>query len=223
MGRNRAPDVSVAPPLTPEQQLALAFAPAHQRGAIASLFELDRTLGEIVRREAETGLKQLKLAWWREVLGANSVPPEAPPVLRRLAEAGYPTATLRDLAEGWELLLQEQLTAADIRLFAQHRAKGWTWAAGLSGTGEPLAAAAAGTRWALADFAIHVSDPRESQAAIDLLVQQAGSKLPRALRWMSILEGLTLRRLSAIQGKAPRLGEALRLTILGQPYRWQEN
>ena len=55
--------------LPPEAQLALAWSHAKVRGPLSIALQLDRRLARIVTRTSEPMLGQMRLAWWREMLG----------------------------------------------------------------------------------------------------------------------------------------------------------
>lgn len=211
--------------LSDEQRIALNYARKPDRTIIEAVLLLDRQLGEIVQRESEPGLKQLKLAWWREGLSQPVIASGAPPLLRVLSQSKQSPAPLAEVVDAWEMLVQEHLTSADMAQFARRRATAWLWAAGDVPPAVVAALTAAGQRWALADLALHLSPADEREAAVALLAQApSGARLPRGLRWASMLEGLTLRRLAAALGRDGgtfgSMRKALMLTVYGRPYSW---
>ena len=145
------------------QELAIGYAPAAVRPALAALLALDRVLGAILQSTREPLLGQMRLTWWHDALMALADrPPPAEPVLVALAAEvlprGIPAAALAGIVDGWEALLTEPLDAQAIECFAQARGGGVFGAAAmLLGAGDEVIGAA-GEGWALADLAGHLSD-----------------------------------------------------------------
>lgn len=202
-----------------EQRLALAYAPAGVRPLLLGLFALDSRLAQVVRSAREPMLAQLRLAWWRERL-AESAPRGGEPVLSLLAPMLAEGPGLSALADGWEALLGEgAIAAAGIEQFADGRAAAYRQLALLLG-GDPAEAERAARNWALADLALHLSEPEERAAALQIAAAQDWRKpaLPRALRPLAVLHGLSRRHRGAralLDG--PRgLAAAIRLGLLGR-------
>ena len=206
------------------QRLALAYAPRRLREATLGLFALDAHLANLVRQAREPLLTQARLAWWRERLEEPiALRPKGDPLLDLLANWREREAALAALVDGWEHLLGERLDAAAIGGFAEGRAAGFAGLAALAGEeGWRASAEQAGKRWALADLAAHLGDVGERERALDT-ARAAGRgdvALPRALRPLTVLDGLARRSLA--RGGAP-LAEgalaalaALRLGIVGR-------
>jgi phytoene synthase len=186
--------------LAPLARLALAYAPAKTRDAWLSLLSLDGRLSAVVRGAREPMLAQLKLAWWRDRLGADPAGwPKGEPLLARLAEWGGHAAGLSALVDGWEALLDEEGGLAD---FADGRAGAMAALAGLLGS-DVEAARDAGRRWALADLALHLGDPHDKARAVALLDEAApAAALPRAMRPLAIMAGLSERAVRRGAGEA---------------------
>jgi phytoene synthase len=179
----------------PERALALSYAPRDRRAALHALFAIDAALGQVLRTTREPMVGQMRLAWWREALSRlDSAPPPAEPVLQALAKevlAHGPTGrTLADMVDGWEVLLGP----LDERAIADHgrwRGELLFEQAGvvLGAASDPLAAAGRG--WALADLAVHLSDPalaaRARDAALPLLVGATSHRWSRAGRALGAL------------------------------------
>lgn len=97
-------------------------------------------------------------------------------------------------------MLAQTLAAGDISAFADGRVAGWSALAG-----EPGAAGGGGgaitcmaRQWALADLALHLSARPEAGLARGLALEggrERPARLPRALRPLAVLRGLTLRAL----------------------------
>lgn len=175
-------------PTDPERALALSYAPPPSRAALAALFALDDTLGQILRTTRDPLVGQIRLTWWYEALCAlDTTPPPAQPVLQALAAAVLPRgvagATLAGMIEGWEALLEaDPISEADVLAHAQKRGAALFTAAGkVLGCPPEDRVAAAGEGWALVDLAAHLSD-LETAA---LSGSWAGARLEQATaaRW----------------------------------------
>lgn len=206
--------------LPPPQRLALSYAPAPAHSATLALLALDARLASLVRKRGEPVLAQVRLAWWRDTLGAGpDAWPEGEPVLALLRHWGG-AAALVPLVNGWEALLGEKLDARGIGEFAGGRAEGFAQLARELGC-DPMPAAAAGRLWALGDLAAHLSEPAERAAAIRLAHGlEPAPALPRPLRPLGVLAGLARR--SLVRGGGPLLDgpraalTAVRLGIRGR-------
>jgi phytoene synthase len=206
------------------QRLALAYAPRRRRGETLGLFALDAHLANLVRQAREPLLGQLRLAWWRDRLGER---PDARPVgdvLLDLLRAwvGHEVALIA-LVDGWEHLLAERLDDAAVDGFAAGRARAFAGLAEQADLTEYQApAAAAGRRWALADLAAHLGQGDE-RARVRDAARALGNRriaLPRALRPLTVLDGLARRSLAGdgkplVDGPLSGLA-ALRLGIVGR-------
>ncbi|MEO6154038.1 MAG: hypothetical protein ABIT09_03485 [Croceibacterium sp.] len=187
------------------QRLALTYAPARAWPLAAGLLALDARLGEIVRGRREPIASQLRLAWWRDLLAeAPSQWPLGEPLLEALRAWRNP-APLAALADGWEGLLGDLLTADAVADFVL--ARGLAWRALANELELPCEdeAARGGQLWAAADLAANLSDPAERALAIG---QADGvprpAPLPRELRTLAVLA--SLGRAALARGGAPLLG-----------------
>ena len=178
------------------QRLALAYAPRAARGATLALLALDARLAMILRRRGEPILAQMRLAWWRDMLGADkSSWPHGDAVLDRLAKWRDP-ATLVALVDGWEVLLADAFDRASIEQFAAGRAQAF---GGLANelARDPAPAEACGRWWALGDLAANLSDPMERTLVLAVAAKLPSCpRLPRALRPLAVLSGLARRSLA---------------------------
>lgn len=115
--------------IDPERALALSYAPAGRRAALAALFELDDTLAQIVRTTRTPLVGQMRLTWWHAALCAlDTVAPPAQPVLRALAAEVLPRGVsgtqLAGMIDGWEALLADPLDGAALARHAILRGAG---------------------------------------------------------------------------------------------------
>jgi phytoene synthase len=213
-------DRSLLEALPTAQRLALSYAPPSARPATLALLALDARLGAAVRQRGEPVLAQMRLAWWRDILRAESGEWPAGEPLLELLRAWREPGALGPLVDGWEALLGETLDAAAIGEFASGRCAAFGRLAAELGH-DPRPAEACARQWALADLAAHLSDAGERGA---VLATAAGlprcPKLPRALRPLVVLAGLGRRSLAC--GGAPLLDGAaafclaVRLGIAGR-------
>lgn len=207
------------PPLT---RLALAYAPGGVRPALTLIFALDARMAGIVRGSREPALAQLRLAWWRERLAAGAGGGAGQdPLLALLAAWPGESAALAGLADGWE-----EMTGAAPLQGSAFIGLAEARAGALAALAEDDVSASAARRmarnWALLDLAMHLSDPRERDAALKLAREQdwRWQKLPRGLRPLAVLHGLAAR---TIQGENPDMGSgplallcAMRIGLFGR-------
>lgn len=193
--------VSQSEILPPEAQLALAHTRPEFRAALTIFLELDRRLGRIVAGTSEPMLGQMRLAWWRDMLGKPvSDRPTGDAVLDGIGRHWTRReAALVALVDGWEHLLAEPpLAERQARAFAEGRRDGLL---GLFGDGPGKEAAA--WAWALADLAANVSleDERAMLVRIGLDRGEGGGAVPRDARGLAVLGALGRRALR--QGGRP--------------------
>lgn len=184
--------------LPPETRLAVSYAPRGSRAAIAALFALDATLGNIVRTARDPLLGQMRLAWWHEALsglGAGAVPPQ--PLLTTIAGLnGLNGPQLAEMVDGWEMLVA--IEAPDdiaLRRYAACRG-GALFRAAMLVLRESMAAdtgARLGADWALADLARHSSDRVLAARALALIDGSVAVGRDRALRPLTALALLARR------------------------------
>lgn len=205
-----------------EQRLALAYAPAASQGLFRALFALDARLAGVVRGAREPLLAQLRLAWWRERLSAETAAgePQGEPLLGALAPLVAVGSGLAGLVDGWEaLLMADELDEAVVEGFAAGRI------AALDQLGAAVApdtageVARAGRNWALADLASRVSAPSERALVLQLAAGQDWRRpaLARAMRPLAVLHGLARRHRGhrpLVDGPISLLA-AIRLGVIG--------
>lgn len=216
-----------------ERALAISYAPAAARPALAALLALDGRLGAILRATREPLVGQMRLTWWHDALHAlDRAPPPAEPVLLALSAevlpCGVSGATLAAMVDGWEALLAEPLDAAWIRRFAEARG-GTLFRAGAAvlgvdtiGRGAADAAiAGAGEGWALADLAGNLADAgMASQArtlASERLAAAFAHRWSRATRPLGALALLARADLAGTPPGSPRrVARLLRHRLTGR-------
>jgi len=208
--------------LAPVQRLALAYAPARARPAWLALLALDARLAQHLRSVREPMLAQIRLAWWRDRLREPvSAWPQGEPLLAALADWEDQHGGLRALVDGWEMLLGEAPLRGDaLEGFVAGRAAATSALARVVGHPETSEMAyRAGAGWAIGDLAAHLSHPDEQAAARDLADRHDWrmSRMPRALRPLAVLNGLSARSLKdpSANARQNRLFLAMRLGILG--------
>lgn len=179
------------------QRLALSYAPRACRGDMLALMALDARLAGIVRGDGEAIIAQMKLAWWRERLAqAPDDWPLGEPLLALFRAGRLAPAGLEPMVDGWEALLAETLDASVVESFAAGRAAMWqTFASAYSGDESPVAQSA--REQAMGDLAINLGSAEEAAVARELASAQPWKRgrLPRPLRPLKILHGLTRRAL----------------------------
>jgi phytoene synthase len=183
-----------------EHALAIGYALPDTRPALDALWSLDATFAAIVRAARDPLVGEMRLTWWYEALEAlDHAPPPAQPVLaaltRELLSRDVAGAALAMMIDGWSALIEPgPLDAERMAIHANARGEGLFVAAAraLGAGGDP--AATAGRGWALADLAIHLSDPGEraaaQAAARPLLADATASRWSRAGRPLGALAHL---------------------------------
>jgi phytoene synthase len=207
------PDVELA--------LALSYARATARPAVAALFALDDVLGRILRTTREPVVGQMRLTWWFEALERlDHAPPPAEPVLRALAAGVLPRgvtgARLAAMIDAWEVLLDPQVP--DDATLESYAARG-VILFGAAGTvlgaapGDPVAPAGRG--WALADLSRHVGEAalaaRAAALAGNALAAATAIKWSREARCLGALAHLARMDLAVAWDVPVRRGSPARV------------
>lgn len=178
-------------------RLALSYAPKSARENILTLMLLDERMAAVLRGGSEPMVMQLKLAWWRDRLRESpSEWPKGEPLLSRLARWSPGTNGLDQLADGWEVLLGDDLSADAIEEHADARAFGWCALARYYSQDVVLAREAARV-WAATDLALNLTDETEiagAKAVASGYETDIGS-LGRELRPLAVLAALAQRNL----------------------------
>lgn len=218
-------DEAIDQHLPPEQRLALSYSAADLRPQLRAFFALDGRLGQIVAKTTEPMLGQMRLAWWRDVLGKPTKErPIGDLVLDAIGRdwAGSESALVA-LVDGWELMLaEEHIDRASAERFAELRSSALAHLAQRFGEKPAQRVHLATKRWAAADAASHQSRPEERDAFLDVLETRVSSSggIPSALRGIAVLEALALRSLRRggrplMEGRGAAL-VALRAGLIGR-------
>ncbi|WP_380872284.1 hypothetical protein ACFB49_32290 [Sphingomonas sp. DBB INV C78] len=210
-------------PEDPERALALVYAPADRREALAVLWRVDERLGRVLEVAQEPMIRAIRLAWWREALEAldDRPAPDEPllhDVVTHILPLGLSGADVSSLEEGWAAL-------ADLPpdLARQARARGralFGLSARLLGAADDRAVGDAGEAWALID---RLAEGDGGEEAVALRARAAELlrpvRLPRPLAVLAALArrdarpgGLENRR----QGSPRRVFRALAAGIFGR-------
>lgn len=178
------------------QRLALSYSPGASRTDTLALLALDARLAGIVRGDGEVIIGQMKLAWWRDRLRQD--PQEWPvgePLLALLRSGQLEPSRLIPLVDGWESLFSETLDRAAIEAFAAGKARLWETLANAH-SGEPTPAVSQAAReQGMAELALNLGSEHETALAVETAREQPwkSARLPRALRPLAILHGLSRR------------------------------
>ena len=161
-------------------------------------------------------LGQLRLAWWRERLGEGS-PPRGEPLLALLESWGDCRAALVPLVDGWEAMLGE--APRDVAALVAGRAGAVAGLARLIGAGERAGEAERLARgWTLGELTKLTAQAEERAAAHALALAHdwAPARLPRGLRPLAVLHGLSRRQhLGKAEASLGALLAGIRLGIFG--------
>ena len=113
--------------LLPPARLAVAYAPSDVRERFSLLLQFDVRIADVVGKATETLIGQMKLAWWRDVIGMPSNRrPSGEPLVERmneLADAVLEYAMLQLLA-AWEgVLVEDEWDDVTLKAFASERGR----------------------------------------------------------------------------------------------------
>ena len=212
----------------PERALAVAYAPAHRRPALATLFALDERFGQVVASTAEPMIGMMRLAWWREALGKlDHDPAPAEPLLGLISERilphGVSGTQLAAIEHGWSALIDGE---PDEEAIARHgRERGgnlFSAAAALLGAEDPRLATA-GEIWALVDLGLRHSQLRvretaraQARSLIATMPPGGWPASARALAALYVLARRDAERGERRQGSPGRLMRMLALRLFGR-------
>ena len=205
--------------LAEEQEIALGYMGRELRAPFAALLAFDQRLGRIVAHTSEPMLGQMRLAWWRDMLGTPvEERPRGDVVLEALSAhwTSHEAALVR-MVDGWEYLLGEPpLESASVESFISGRIAPFIALGGLKGTPVDTDHVASHIRsWALADLLYRTGDPNERDAILSISNRLAkpADRLPAPLRGIAVLGALGLRAIA--QGGSPLMeGRGAALTAL---------
>lgn len=195
------PEHAVAPEpsetLADEYELAIAHTPSAIRDVLATLFALDERLARIVSQTTEPMLGQMRLAWWREMLGKPIADrPTGDAVLDAAGEHWQGReAGLVALVDGWEHLLADPpLTQKQAMQFSSGREQAMIT---VFAEVDAVLLGQAAKRWSLADVAAKVSleEERNMLVALGLGSEDSKRSLPRQARGLAVLAALGTRAL----------------------------
>ena len=203
------------------QRLALSYAPRSSRDEVLALMLLDERLAAILRDRGEVMIAQIKLAWWRDRLAEDPARwPAGEPLLERLQGCTFPPSAMAPLVDGWERMLDEELSVTAMEEFAGGRAQAWSAICPDRALTDPVIACA--RQWALADLALNLGNAEEASAARGMALAErvSAASLSRQLRPLAVMHGLAMRALhrgSADPLDGPLAGiAALRIGLLGR-------
>lgn len=203
-----------------ERRVVLSYAPRTAREGLAALLALDDALADVLRSTREPMVGQMRLTWWHDaVSGLDEKPAPAQPVLTSLAARVVPHvagSTLAAIVEGWEELLEPEMSDESLAHYAARRG-GTLFVAGgaLTRRGDDARLIPAGRAWALSDLAGRCSDPTLAARARTLA---AGSAAEVTGRWPADLRALgALFRLAMLPAasEARRIGRVLLHRVTG--------
>lgn len=210
----------------PDLRLVLSYAPAATRPALATLFVLDRTLGQLLRGSREPMLARLRLRWWHDQLlaGAAGPDPVLAAVVRDLIPKGVAVEQLAEIADGWDALTDADVDDAALADFARLRGCNiFTTAGTLLGQADRRLAAA-GEGWALVDLARNTGDAALAARALALAapgLADSRGHWPTRLRALGALAALARRDVRhgipfELKGAPARVARALSHRLTGR-------
>lgn len=183
----------------PERELALGYAPRARRPALRALWRLDERFGQLVARNREPLVAEMRLLWWREALERLGDRSDAEPLLQDLARdvrpCGIAGEELGAMAGGWRALLVEPFGAAEMEAFAAERGgRLFVLSARVLEGREDDRIRRAGEAWALVDLARRSIDREDAVLAQGkaraIVERDAPWRWPRKLRPVGMLAAL---------------------------------
>ena len=219
-------DITLQEQLPTAQELCLAYLGPEERNLLGPAFALDQRIARIVAGSNEHILAQMRIAWWREMLGKPvEKRPNGDLVLGALSTHWIGReGALVQLLDAWEeILLCEAFDDTVIDRVAKGRgafvleALNAFWPDFDDAKEEFLA-----QRWVIADLAAHCKSLKERERVLNIASNYPPIKpaLPRGLRGIIVLDALA--RHSIKNGGQP-LGDgrwsaliALRVGLLGR-------
>ncbi len=184
--------------LDADRTVALNHVPWARQAAVSALWTLDVMLGRVVSATTEPTVGRIRLTWWHERLAALETGERlSEPVLRGLAAHvlghGVDGSAMATLVDGWDALLDPPpLSVATLGDYARDRGgRLFALTAVLLGGSEPVDD---GVRWALVDLAMRATEPLASAAREAALALRVGGSAPKALRLLTQIGSIRLRR-----------------------------
>ncbi|MEZ5656166.1 MAG: hypothetical protein R3E04_09820 [Sphingobium sp.] len=174
-------------------QRVLVAAAGGARERAERLFALDNECAHIARVATEPMMAQIRLAWWRDGIMAQTLPAEHRSqdmeALRALDGFADMRAHLVVMIDGWEELILFDGADVDTMLETYAKGRGEGLFAAFLQTGDD-GRAAAGRLWALWDLAGHLSDEGLAAKAVAQAADLAGGitdsrAYPRMLAMMA--------------------------------------
>lgn len=208
----------MTPLADPERALAVSYAAAARREALAALWALDERFGAIVAGTSEAAIGEMRLLWWREALERPSGEAPGEPLLRAIDALVKPLEISGEeigaMAEGWHALLGQPLDRADIERHARERGgRLFALSARVLGEAGEQWIERAGEGWALIDLARRTSDGANQALALDMaravFASEPPRRWPRASRPLGALA--VLARSDARGGDLPRRASPARV------------
>ncbi len=187
------------------------------RDRASYLFMLDTACAQIARTVHEPLMAQIRLAWWRDGLQAETEraahrSPEMD-VLRAREGFGQMRPHLVAMVDGWEYLILFDGTDPDAMLTAYAKGRGGGLFAAFGGAAQ--ADTTDGAVWALWDLAGHLGDEALAQKAVAIAGEAAAQ--PRAMRMprmLAMMAGVARHDVRRGRGAPPDLTPRLYLRLL---------
>jgi hypothetical protein len=130
------------------------------------LWAFDARMAQVLRTVSEPMIAQMRFTWWYEALGdVMAVKGNGEPLLDALRATGRTLAPLQRMVEGWEELIDPELSEEALARFAERRGGGLFEALAPR---DPPKEDAVGALWALWDFSGHSSEVGPSRTAVKL-------------------------------------------------------
>ena len=207
------------------ERLAVEYCAKELRPALTAFFAFDARLGQIASKTTEPALGQMRLAWWRDTLSQPvDDRPSGDVVLEAASQqwAGL-EASLIEAVDAWEVLIaSEILSAQDIELFAEGRARPIVRIGHQVTDKNNKKLKNMAELWALADIAHRVSDEDERATILGIASErlQHTGPITKSLRGIAVLNALARRSLARggqamLEGRGAAL-TALRVGLIGR-------
>ena len=200
--------------VSPLQRVLLAAAGA-MRDRASCLFVLDNVCAQVARMVHEPLMAQIRLAWWRDGLQADTAlaqhrSPEMD-ALRALSGFDHVRPHLIAMVDGWEALILFDGSDTDAMLTAFARGRGGGLFAAF---GTAVDTEASGAVWALWDLAGHLGDEALAERAVALAREMAtGPRVPLP-RMLAMMAGVARSDVRRGRGAPPDLTPRLYLRLL---------